>query len=92
MGSEHHRFWSVRMTIRDLIDSGKISLDTVVLGELPMTADGCVIGEGARIFKRNEAGSLQPVVALMSPRPTLTNSLRLYSSMEAAERAAKEGK
>lgn len=30
------------MTIRDLIDSGKISLDTVVLGELPMTADGVV--------------------------------------------------
>lgn len=37
-------------TLHDLIKSGKISLETEVLGELPMTADGCIICIGAPLF------------------------------------------
>lgn len=30
------------MTIRDLLENGTITLDTVVLGTLPLTADGAI--------------------------------------------------
>jgi len=73
------------MTIRDLIDSGKISLDTVVLGELPMTADGMIAGLGSRLFYvRN--GSVSGVGVL----PERTDDC--WTTRQAAERAAKEGK
>lgn len=45
--------WTIErgsMTIGDLIAAGKISLETVVLGEIPMTGDGCVIGQGAIVW------------------------------------------
>jgi len=96
------------MTIRDLIDSGKISLDTVVLGELPMTADGCIVG-----FPPGFGGLWH---ARFLEQPEQTNPMRMaydqpsrcivvwchglidvpvsacYSTHQAAERAAKETK
>ena len=46
------RIWADRrkeqvMTIRQLIDSGDISMDTEVLGVLEKTVDGAIIGTGA---------------------------------------------
>lgn len=67
------------MTIRDLIDSGKISLDTVVLGELPMTADGVVIGDEAVVWDESMGTVLH-----------YCTTEGLYSTRQAAERAAKE--
>lgn len=73
------------MTIRDLIDSGKISLDTVVLGELPMTADGVVAGLGTQLWWFNRHG-----VQCISVLPERTDDC--WTTRQAAERAAKEGK
>lgn len=83
------------MTIRDLIESGKISLDTVVVGELPITADGCLVGVGARLFYQESAAADDVALCWLDrPGGYVWNELMLvswYSTREAAERAAKEG-
>lgn len=71
-------------TIRDLIEAGKVSMDTVVLGELPMTADGCIVGLGSEVFytRRGEVFT----VGLL---PERTDDC--YSTREAAQSAAEKG-
>ena len=93
-----------RTTIRELIDSGKISLDTVVLGELPMTADGAVVSVGARVWFPGIEDALpaKPLddVGLWVEfhkkgrhyDTSIAGIPQCYSTREAAERAAKEGK
>lgn len=54
--------WTIErgsMTIGDLIAAGKISLETVVLGELPMTGDGCILCPGASAW-RDERPAIFP--------------------------------
>jgi len=84
------------MTIRDLIDSGKISLDTAVLGELPMTADGVMVFPGAFLWCVTDSNQVMGfrVLCLHGSGPDgrecdpLWN--RCWTTSEAAERAAKE--
>lgn len=70
-------------TIRTLIENGTISLDTAVLGQLPMTADGCVAGLGSRLFYVRNG-----VVSGVGVLPERTDDC--WTTREAAERAAKE--
>lgn len=90
------------MKIRDLIDSGKISLDTVVLGELQRTKDGAIVGNGADIY----CNLCEPGEALRSwhnvaspiggddtvQADDMVDIDECYSTREAAERAAQEGR
>ena len=46
------------MTILQLIENGSISLDTKVLGELPMTADKAIIGHNAIIYYPEPDGNI----------------------------------
>ena len=83
-------------TIRQLIADGTITLDTVVLGTLPMTADGCIIGYGCTLWYRlshtlwyrssQEIGPDQIVDMRHQPIKAMEPS---YSTREAAEAARK---
>lgn len=71
------------MTIRDLLENGTITLDTVVLGTLPMTADKCVIGNGSSLFYPEGA-------AVHNVQACVHSYSDSYSTREAAEAARKE--
>lgn len=68
-------------TLRDLIEAGKVSMDTVVLGELPMTADGYIVGLGSKVFYMRRGEVL--TIGLL---PERTDDC--YSTREAAQSAA----
>lgn len=84
-------------TIRSLLADGTITLDTVVLGSLSMTRDGCVIGDDCEVVYDNRNGGLVDVNVELFRSP-LANERgwspfivkRTYSTREAAESARKE--
>lgn len=84
---------SERTTIKELIDSGKIGLDTVVLGELPITADGCVACQNAVVW-HPVAGACYPVPDGLNMAAKVYGGTMLhdvgacYSTREAAEAQA----
>lgn len=72
----------ISRTIRELIENGTITLETKVLGTLPMTADGCVAGFGAEVW--------DPGQVLGIPFRYGQSVIRIsdcYSTREAAEAA-----
>lgn len=43
-------------TIKSLLESGVITMETRVLGTLPTTQDGAIVGESAMIWRVNDHG------------------------------------
>lgn len=80
-------------TLRDYAAQLPLGLDTPVLGELPVTADGVVVGNDIEVFARFPAGVFPVkrkkvrVLKLTADRVDFT---RFYSTRAAAERATKE--
>jgi len=89
------------MTIRDLIEAGKISMDTVVLGEPAITVDGALVLDGADVFIVTPEG-IEPARSwhqMASPTASTSDDpdeddifpvSECFASKEAAERAEKE--
>lgn len=62
-----------------------------VLGEIPVTDDGCVVGKFAKVWVVSHGGTQIKQVQLDDPRKGWVMSPKCYSTREAAE-AAKESK
>lgn len=78
-------------TIGDLIKSGVITTETVVLGELEFTADRCVVANGAFKVWRLRGNSREVVGPEHMEQWPDYQWNRYYTTTEAAEAARKEG-
>lgn len=75
-------------TIRDLLESGKITPDTVVLGELPMTADGVIVGTACTVWYEDHNWQTMRRPQFIERAVHYPINLgRAYSTSEAAEAA-----
>lgn len=72
-------------TLREMIAADPSLLDAPVLGTLPRTADGAIIGRGATVFQIVDRFGVHPV--FLDPLAHL-GSGEMYHRREAAERAA----
>ncbi len=78
-------------TIRELLDSGEITLDTKVLGELPTNADGDIWGCNATAWAYDiHEGKVLAMTWDLVPDWHSVQFCDSYSSKEAAERAPRE--
>lgn len=85
-------------TLRDWIEQLPRGLDTPVLGELPMTADGVVIGHAGEIWTHGISRD-GPYIGLFQSSMCECDDFsaesfdghKWFSTREAAARAAKEG-
>ena len=76
-------------TIRQLIADGTITLDTVVLGKLVVTVDGCLVGTNATTFWAGRNGIFPNKWILVNQTNQWRRSDEVYSTREAAEASRK---
>lgn len=79
------------MTIRELIENGTITLDTKVLGTLPITEDGVVVGPETIVYWPDGTEALLHDSRAWVPHKDGGHTYRritdCYSTREAAEAA-----